>query len=121
MDTKKEAKEFGLKVGDILSAGWGYEAEIYDFYEVVGITRTMIKVRELKKTRAEGESSYPMYYGVLVKPVTEGADRFIGDVITRKPYNYYQNQAKEHTFIAITSYKYAYLWNGEPCDQYNAH
>ena len=117
----KEAKDFGLKIGDILSAGWGYEAELYDFYEVVGFTKTLVKVRELKKVGAEGKTSYPMYYGRLVKPITVGDDRFVGETFARKPANFSASNDPARTFLAIDSYKYAYPWDGEPCDEYNAH
>ena len=117
----REAKEFGLKIGDILSAGWGYEAETYDFFEVVGFTKTMIKIRELKKESVEGHSNYAMYYGRLVQPVTVGDDRFIGEVIRRKPFNFHVSGEVKYTGLAITDYEYAHLWDGKPCDEYNAH
>jgi hypothetical protein len=37
------------KIGDILVASWGYDATWQDFYEVVAVTPSQVKVRELKK------------------------------------------------------------------------
>ena len=121
MAKKVENNELmGLKVGNILNSCWGYEAEIYDFYEVVGVTKTMVKLRELKKKTA-GQTAYPMYYGRLVAPITEGEDRFTGEVLYRKPFNYSANNDPRNTGVAITSYAYALLWDGKPRDEYNAH
>lgn len=117
----RNAVDFGFKVGDILEACWGYDANIYNFYEVVGLTKTMVKVRELKKTCAEEQSNYSMYYGRMVKPITEGVDRFLSDVIMRKPFNFSRDFDPKSSGIAINEYKSAYLWNGKACDEYNAH
>lgn len=117
----RNAVDFGLKVGDVLEACWGYEANIYNFYEVVGLTKTMIKVRELVKTCADEQSNYSMYYGTMVKPVTEGADRFKGNTIMRKPFNFSRDFDPKYSGIAINSFMCAYPWNGKACDEYNAH
>lgn len=113
--------DFGFKVGDILEACWGYEANIYNFYEVVGLTKTMVKIKELKKICAEEQSNYSMYYGRMVKPVTEGADRFVSDTIMRKPFNFSKDFNPKYSGVAINSYMYAYQWDGKACDEYNAH
>lgn len=117
----RNAVDFGLKVGDVLEACWGYEANIYNFYEVVGFTKTMIKVRELEKECVEGESNFSMYYGRLVKPVTVGEDRFLSDIIKRKPFNFSRDFDPKYSGVAINSFMFAYPWNGKACDEYNAH
>lgn len=115
-----KTKNHGLiEVGDILVSCFGYEAEIYNFYEVVGLTRTMVKVRELR-TRIAGQTKYPMYYGTLIEPVTEGADRFIGETKLRKPH-YWSNREGLDVSVDIDSVRTAYYWDGKPCDEYNAH
>ena len=108
-----------FEVGDVLVGCWGYDACLYNFYEVVGQTKTMLKLRELK-TRVVGDTKYPMYYGNLIAPITEGADRFEGDTFNRKP-SYYQSGNQIHGYVSIKSYMTAHIWNGKPCDEYNAH
>lgn len=111
----------GLRVGDILSSCWGYEAEIYDFYEVVGVSKTMVRLRELRKMAFEG-SKFPMYYGHMVAPLMEGEYRFTeGKAFSRKPFNFSSDMNPRRTGVAINSYEYAYPWDGRPCDEYNAH
>lgn len=116
----RKTKNHGLvEVGDILVSCFGYEAEIYNFYEVVGVTRAMVKIRELR-TKIAGETNFPMYYGRLIEPVTEGEDRFIGDVMLRKP-RYWNNRDGITISVDIDSVRTAHYWDGEPCDEYNAH
>lgn len=108
-------EERSLKVGDILVSCWGYDACLYNFYEVVGLTKTMARLRELK-TKIAGQTDYAVYNGSLIAPVTEGAERFAGGAFTRKPHRYGCDIS-----VAISSYEFAHIWDGKPRDEYNAH
>jgi len=111
-ESKAKAEEitekFGLKVGQIVNTCWGYDATFYDFYEVVGFTNTMVKLRELKKKRFyTGQEGFCDLGSVV--PCT-GANRFESDeILKRKPIIY-----SESTSIRISSFEYAHLWNGKP-------
>jgi len=49
----ERAKPHTLKIGDILSASWGYDQTNIDFFEVVATTEKTVTVRELKQKREE--------------------------------------------------------------------
>jgi hypothetical protein len=52
---KIEAYKQTLKVGDILSASWGYDQTNIEFYEVLRIKGSMVTVRELaQECREDG-------------------------------------------------------------------
>ena len=48
--TQQETK---LKVGDVLVYSWGYDQTNIDFFKVVGLTKTMVKIRQLKSVVTE--------------------------------------------------------------------
>lgn len=113
--------EMGLKIGDILCSCFGYDASIYDFYEVVGVSKKNVRIRELRK-RNVPEMQSTEWSGCIVAPVVEGQDRFANDeIMTRKPFNFSRSLDPARTGIHINQCADAYLWDGLPCDQYNAH
>lgn len=113
--------EMGLKIGDILCSCFGYDASIYDFYEVVGVSKKNVRIRELRKRNVPGMQSTE-WSGCIVAPVVEGQDRFANDeIMTRKPFNFSRSLDPARTGIHINQCADAYLWDGLPCDQYNAH
>jgi hypothetical protein len=54
-EAQRKAQEFrqNLKVGDILTASWGYEQTNIEFYEVLRIKGGMVTVRELMHASRE--------------------------------------------------------------------
>lgn len=113
--------EMGLKVGDILCSCFGYEASIYDFYEIVGVSRKNVRIRELRK-KGVNEMQSTEWCGHIVAPVTEGEDRFSNnEIMTRRPFNFSRSLDPKKTGVHINQCADAYPWDGRPCDEYNAH
>ncbi len=47
-------QELGVKVGDIFVESWGYDQTNINFYEVVDVTRSSVRIVEIQKSRVEG-------------------------------------------------------------------
>ncbi len=113
--------EMGLKVGDVLCSCFGYEASIYDFYEVVKVSKINVKIRKLRKCGVFGMQSSE-WCGHIVAPVITGKDRFANDeIMTRRPFNFSRSLDPKRTGVHINQCADAYPWDGRPCDEYNAH
>lgn len=87
-----------LKVGDILYASWGYNQTNIDFYEVTRLMKRMVEIREIasKLDHAERGADY-------LVPVP---GKFIGRKLRKLP--------DSKGTVRITSYAWAYLWDGKP-------
>ena len=85
------------KVGDILTASWGYDETNSDAFQVVAVSGQKLTLREIasKTVRQEGSAEYVM-------PV---ADRFVGAPM---------NRMVSTSGIKIDDVRRAYLWNGKP-------
>lgn len=105
----KAADEEGVppQPGDILYSSWGYDQTNIDFYEVVGLTKTMVAIRQLdsKIVRSSGQSDYVM-------PVP---GRYAGKVKRRKT-RYYRGKLS----LSLNSYSVASPWSGKPMAQTNS-
>lgn len=120
---KKNA--FGVKVGDIFSASWGYGQTNNDFFQVVALVgEKSVRVREVNPPivsreavsgmsedrvyKLTGELLPPAPYSVFIK------DQENGDLKRLKP-GYYQDEqkAKENCYFAISSYADATKCNNE--------
>lgn len=126
--TKEKAEKknvFGVKVGDIFSASWGYEQTNNDFFQVIALVgKKSVRVREVNppivrrdpvsgmaedrvyKITGEILPSYP--HSVFIK------DQEKGDLKRIKP-GYFQDEeeAKNNCYFDISSYASAYKCNGE--------
>ena len=121
--TKKNV--YGVKVGDIFSASWGYEQTNNNFFQVIALVgEKSVRVREVHPTiiSREGVSAMsedrvykitneilpPAEYSVFIK------DQENGDVKRIKP-GYYKDpeEARKHCFFDLRSYASAYKCNGE--------
>ena len=125
-EKKAEKKNaFGVKVGDIFSASWGYEQTNNDFFQVIALVgEKSVRVREVNPPivsrdpvsgmsedrvyKLTGELLPPAPYSVFIK------DQENGDLKRLKP-GYYQDEqkAKENCFFAISSYADASKCNNE--------
>ena len=57
----EQANKYGVKVGDIFSASWGYEQTNNDFFQVVSLVgESSVRVREVHLRCIESESVSPM-------------------------------------------------------------
>ena len=123
--TKEKKNIYGVKVGDIFSASWGYEQTNNDFFQVVALVgEKSVRVREVHPTIIErnavsgmsedrvykltNEILPPAEYSVFIK------DQEKGDLKRIKP-GYYQDpeEAKKHCYFDLSSYASAYKCNGE--------
>lgn len=124
-ETKEKKNAFGVKVGDIFSASWGYEQTNNDFFQVIALVgEKSVRVREvnppiISRDPVSGMSEDRVYkitneilppapYSVFIK------DQENGD-LKRLKSGYYQDEeeAKKHCHFAISSYADAYKCIGE--------
>ncbi|MFQ9218280.1 hypothetical protein [Sellimonas intestinalis] len=126
--TKEKAEKknvFGVKVGDIFSASWGYEQTNNDFFQVIALVgEKFVRVREVnlpiinsdpvsgmaedRVYKITGEILPPSPHSVFIK------DQEKGDLKRIKP-GYFQDEeeAKNNCYFDISSYASAYKCNGE--------
>lgn len=89
----------GFNVGDILSSIWGFEQTNVDFYEVVRATPKTIWIRPIRSCVVETHS----WASGTRMPIP---GEYIGNEVMRRRNN--------STGIRITSFSYAFAWNGQP-------
>lgn len=90
------------KVGDIFVSNWGYEQTNIDFYKVVAASKSGgpgVKIVKLGKTYLKSKESYqvpviPNEHDVKSAPVSK--------------------RISKQGSIKISSYSYAYPWDGKP-------
>jgi hypothetical protein len=92
-------------VGDILSAGWGYEQTRYDFYQVVAVTKASVKIRKINKT-------YVTQSGGGYATVMPVKDSFAAEenTMTKRVKSWSDGRYA----VRIASYSHASLWDGKP-------
>jgi len=100
-----------LKVGDILVASGGYEADISTFYRCESVTAKTVTLVELEQTRDYSPNMGGMYWTAF--PVLDHVYRRIG---VKKV-----NVRDGHPMVKISDYRYAYLWDGKKMENYNVH
>ena len=126
--TKEKAEKknvFGVKVGDMFSASWGYEQTNNDFFQVIALVgEKSVRVREVnpqivRRDPVSGMAEDRVYkitreilppspHSVFIK------DQEKGDLKRIKP-GYFQDEeeAKNNCYFDISSYASAYKCNGE--------
>ena len=127
---KKNA--FGVKVGDIFSASWGYEQTNNDFFQVIALVgEKSVKVREvnppiIERNSVSGMSEDRVYKltGELLPPVSHSVfikDQENGDLKRLKP-GYYQDEekAKRNCYFNLSSFADAHKCNGETVKTYDS-
>ena len=129
---KKKAKQkaekknvYGVEVGDIFSASWGYEQTNNNFFQVVALVgEKSVRVREVHPTIISREPTCGMAEDrvyKLTKEILPPAkhsvfikDQENGDVKRIKP-GYYKDpeEARKHCYFDLSSYASAYKCNSE--------
>lgn len=120
-----------IKVGDILVAQWGYEANNVNFFKVLKRTKRFVEVAELNAEYVPGDTG--IYDGRYVQPGTTWknyslwADREAWDLNRRedgepikfrrmvKPYG------NGDEYALLCEYAHMNLWDGKPKVDYNHH
>jgi hypothetical protein len=88
----------GVEVGTIFDSHWGYDQSNVDWFEVVGVTKTGVQIREVASAMAEDGRHVVPVPGLYV-----GAKRFV------KVHTYDEGRTK---WINLTSYSGASVWDG---------
>lgn len=112
---KSKTKEtvHSLKVGDILSASWGYEQTNVDFYQVIALKgKTMVTVKEccLEANDVSYHTSMSRDVSYNMESVTIKED---AEPITRKVKNYTRGNDPAGDQIDINDHIIARKYNGE--------
>lgn len=98
-----------LKVGDILSASWGYDQTNIDFYQVLELAGAhTIKLREIAG-KVDHSSEGGCDYVVAVKDAflsPRGEFDHTGEILTKR--------VSSTNSVKIESYKFASKWSGRP-------
>ncbi len=90
------------KLGDILSSSWGYDQTNVTFYEVVGVTKSSVRIRKIAGTIVER--------GRGTDKVSALPGQFLGtDIVLKRVRITDRGYA-----VTINSYADAYLWDGTP-------
>jgi len=95
------------KKGDILYSSWGYDQTNIDFYQVIGVTKASVKVREIAKEFIGSEPGSD-----IVKPAI---NNFKGDLMTKRV-----KPSSDGYAITLNSYSSAFLHDGQPKRQTDA-
>ena len=115
---KEKVNKFGVKVGDLYSASWGYDQTNIDFFQVVELVgETMVRVKEVIPVMTEENTKgYSMARDVkfentnkLLEPVKRSVfikDQEKGDLKKIKQWG-------SETYFSISSFANAYKYNGE--------
>lgn len=93
-------------VGDIFVSLWGYDQTNVDFYQVIGTTKTMVKLRQIAKRLVRGRGEPTEY----VLPV---ANSFKGPPIIKKLKTGWDGTPR----VDLTSYSGASKWSGKEVGQ----
>lgn len=123
---------YGVKVGDIFSASWGYEQTNVDFFQVVALVgKTSVRVRQvypkmIDETPTCGMAADRTYKltSELLPPASSSVfikDQENGDIKRIKP-GYYQDeqQAKDNCFFKLDSFADAHKCNRETVTVYES-
>lgn len=132
--TKKaeKANKYGVKVGDLFHASWGYEQTNSDFFQVIALVgETSVRVREVHPRMVAEDPTGPMAADRKYKITTEllppaSSSVFIkdqenGDIKRIKPgYHSDPEEAKKHCSFCISSFASAHKCNGEVFTTYES-
>lgn len=130
--TKVKENKYGVKVGDLFSASWGYEQTNVDFFQVIALVgETSVRVREVHPRMIEENPTCSMAadrtykltnellpaasYSVFIK------DQEKGDLKRIKPgHNSDPEEAKKHCYFYLDSFANAHKCNGESATVYES-
>lgn len=131
--TKTEKKnKYGVKVGDIFSASWGYEQTNVDFFQVIALVgECSVRVREVYPKMIDenptcgmaANRTYKMTNEIL-PPASSSVfieDQENGDLKRIHPgYHKDPELAKANCYFTLSSFTSAYKCNGETVTEYES-
>jgi len=104
-EKKREEKRnwnSGAQVGDILYSSWGYDQTNIDFYQVTGVGKKQIVIREIgKRVVKEDEIS---------ERVIAAPNKFVGRAQKKMP----KPAGRDGYSVKLNSFSNAYIWDGKP-------
>ena len=128
----EKINKYGVKVGDIFYASWGYEQTNVDFFQVIALVgETSVRVREVCPTMIDetptcsmaADRTYKLTNELLpsVKHSTFIKDQENGD-LKRIKLGYYKDpeEAKNNCHFNLTSFASAYKCNGDSVKLYES-
>ena len=128
----EKANKYGVKVGDLFSASWGYEQTNVDFFQVVALVgESSVRVREVNlpmidESAVSGMSADRVYKltSEILPPVRSSVfikDQENGDIKRIAP-GYYANpeEANKHCSFKLSSFATAFKCNGETVKTYES-
>lgn len=130
--TAEKVNKYGVKVGDIFSASWGYDQTQVDFFQVVALVgETSVRVREVYPRMIDEKPTCSMAadrtYDITSEllPAASSSvfikDQEKGDLKRIKP-GYCQNpdEANANCFFNLSSFANAYKCNGSTVTEYES-
>jgi hypothetical protein len=103
---KEAAANHPLQPGDILYSSWGYDQTNVDFYEVIGITKSMATIQMIEKR--------------ILAP-GRGMDKVVPVPGMAHPRaKLLKKRVRPDGAVTISSYASAYPWDGKPKSQTSA-
>ena len=114
---KAKANKFGVKVGDLYSASWGYEQTNVDFFQVVELVgETMVRVKEVMPVMVETEEYGAMSRTAKYKNTNELLTPVKSSVFIKDQEKGDLKKIKEwgdETYFNLSSFASAYKYKGE--------
>lgn len=101
-----------FRVGDVIVNSWGWEQTNIDFFQVVGVTKASVKIREIAGDYTPSENAF--LAGTTVPKIGE----FTSDEVKTKRVGSYHIGGDEIDTIRFP-YGTGRKWNGKP--QYESH
>lgn len=118
----EKVNKFGVKVGDLFRASWGYDQTNVDFFQVIALVgETSVRVREVNPPMVEDSAVGPMAADRTYKTANVGIlppayssvfikDQEKGDLKRVKSYD---KDGKSNPLISIDSFANAYYCGSE--------
>ena len=129
---KEKTNKYGVKVGDIFSASWGYDQTNVDFFQVIALVgETSVRVREVYPQMIDEKPTCGMAADRTYKLTNEllpAASRSVfiedqenGDLKRIKPgYHKDPEEAIKNCYFYLASFASAYKCNGETVTEYES-
>lgn len=128
----EKVNKYGVKVGDIFEASWGWEQTNADFFQVVALVgETSVRVREVRLQMIEEKGVSSMSSDRTYKITAEMLptvpnsvfikDQEKGDLKRLSP-GYYKDpeEAKKNCFFRLSSFATAHKCNGNTVETYES-
>ncbi len=129
---KEKVNKYGVKVGDLFSASWGYDQTNVDFFQVIALVgESSVRVREVYPTMIDekgisGMSADRTYKltNELLPPVSRSVfieDQEKGDLKRIKPsWSNDPEEQKKHCYFNVSSFAHATKCNGDTITLYES-